>query len=121
MFSDLLRQARVDLVRLYATRQPPPALRAAKQARLAELGAQLRATERRLGVQSGYERWLAKGINNAELASVSTYENCEPGFQRLLGQQDGNLGRFYAVVRALAKQPASQRDAQVCGALSAPG
>jgi predicted aminopeptidase len=57
---------------------------------------------------------VAKGFNNAELASIATYENCEPGFVRLLAQQDNDLPRFYAAVRALAKQPRAERDAQVC-------
>jgi len=113
-FSELLRQARLDLAKLYASKLPPADMRAAKQARLAALGDAIRATEKRLGTQSGYGPWMAKGFNNAELASVATYENCEPGFRRLLAQQDGELPRFYAAVRALAKQPKAERDAQVC-------
>jgi predicted aminopeptidase len=114
-FSDLLRQARRDLAQLYASKIPPEAMRAAKQARLAALADSIRATEKRLGIQSGYGAWAARGFNNAQLASVATYENCEPGFRRLLDQQDGDLRRFYAAVRALAKQPRAVRDAQVCG------
>jgi len=113
-FSDLLRRARLDLAKLYASKLPPDAMRAAKQARLAALGDAIRATEKRLGKQSGYGAWVAKGFNNAELASIATYENCEPGFVRLLAQQDNDLPRFYAAVRALAKQPRAERDAQVC-------
>ena len=113
-FSQLLRRARLDLAKLYASKLPPGEMRAAKQARLAALGVSIRATEQRLGAQSGYGAWIAKGFNNAELASVATYENCEPGFRRLLDQQDGDLPRFYAAVRALAKQPKAERDAQLC-------
>ncbi len=115
-FSDLLRQARRDLAQLYAAKVSPDAMRAAKQARMAALADSIRATEKRLGVQSGYGTWAASGFNNAQLASVATYENCEPGFRRLLDQQDGDLSRFYTAVRALAKQPRAVRDAQVCGA-----
>lgn len=118
-FSDLLRQARLDLAKLYASGLPVPQMRAAKQARLAQLVTAIRATEKRLGAKSGYAAWMAKGFNNAELASVATYENCEPGFRRLLDAQGGDLQRFYAAVRALAKQPKARRDAQVC--LNAPG
>ena len=113
-FSQLLRQARLDLARLYASKLPAEQMRAAKQVRLAALGDAIRATEKRLGTQSGYGPWLAKGFNNAELASVATYENCEPGFTRLLAQQDGDLPRFYAAVRVLSKKPKAERDAQVC-------
>ena len=113
-FSALLRQARTDLARLYASKLPADQMRAAKQARLAALAQAIRATEKRLGVQSGYGPWLAKGLNNALLASVATYENCEPGFRRLLAQHNGDLPSFYAAVRALAKRPAAARDAQLC-------
>ena len=113
-FSNLLAQARRDLARLYASKLPPDQMRAAKHLRLAALGDEIRATEKRLGARSGYGAWVAQGFNNAELASVATYEDCVPGFRRLLAQQDGDLRRFYAAVRDLARQPAAQRDAQVC-------
>ena len=115
-FSALLVQARRDLARLYASKQPPEAMRAAKKARLAALGDELRATEKRLGASSGYGAWAAKGFNNAELASVATYENCMPGFRRLLAQADGDLPRFYATVRALSKKPLAERDGDLCQA-----
>jgi predicted aminopeptidase len=118
-FSELLRQARRDLAKLYASTLPAAQMRAAKQARLAALTVAIRNAEQRLGAQSGYGAWMAKGFNNAELASVATYENCEPGFRRLLQQNANDLPRFYAAVRNLAKQPKAQRDAQVC--VSAPG
>jgi predicted aminopeptidase len=120
-YANLLGQARRDLARLYASKMPHDAMRVAKQARMAALAADIRATEKRLGAASGYGGWLVKGINNAELASVATYDDCAPGFQRMLAQQDGDLPRFYAAVRALARQPKAQRDAQVCSAVSGSG
>jgi predicted aminopeptidase len=113
-YSKLLGQARTDLARLYASKQPPQQMRAAKQVRLATLAQDIRATEKRFGAPSGYGPWLAKGLNNAQLASVATYENCMPGFRRLLAQQDGDLQRFYAAARELARKPAAVRDAQLC-------
>jgi predicted aminopeptidase len=116
VFSNLLRDARVDLARLYASKLPPEEMRAAKQTRLTALTDAIRAAEKRLGARSGYGAWMAKGFNNAELASVATYEDCAPGFKRLLTQQHDDLARFYAAVRALAKQPKDVRDAQLCKA-----
>lgn len=118
-FSQLLRQARLDLAQLYASKLSAQQMRAAKQARLAMLTATLRDTEKRLGTSSGYGAWMAAGFNNAQLASVATYENCEPGFRRLLEHNGEDLPRFYAAVRVLAKQPKARRDAQVC--FSGPG
>jgi predicted aminopeptidase len=113
-YSDLMAQARRDLAQLYASKLAPEPMRAAKQARLATLGDAIRATEKRFGAPSGYGPWLAKGLNNAQLASIATYENCMPGFRRLLAQQDGDLPRFYAAARELSRQPAAVRAAQLC-------
>ncbi len=113
-YSALLSQARSDLARLYASKLPAEQMRGAKKARLATLAEAIRAAEKRFGAPSGYGPWLAKGLNNAELASVATYENCMPGFRRLLAQQDGDLPRFYTAVRALSRQPAAVRAAQLC-------
>ncbi len=91
-YSALLGQARGDLVHLYASKLPPEQMRAAKQARLAALADAIRATEKRLGFSSGYGAWLTQGLNNAQLASVATYEDCEPGFRataRATGRRPG--------------------------------
>lgn len=115
-YSGILSQARLDLARLYASKLSADAMRAAKQARLAALADAIHAAEKRFGTPSGYDAWIVKGLNNAQLASVATYEDCMPGFRRLLASDDDDLPRFYAAVRALAKQPRAARDAQVCGA-----
>ncbi len=113
-YSDLLAQARADLTRLYDSKIPPERMRTEKRARLAALAAAIQATEQRLGAPSGYGAWLAAGLNNAQLASIATYENCLPGFRRLLAQQNGDLPRFYAAARELSRQPAAARSAQLC-------
>lgn len=113
-YSDQLAQARRDLARLYASKLAPEQMRAAKQARLAALADAIRATEKRFGAPSGYGPWLTKGLNNAELASIATYENCMPGFRRLLAQADDDLPRFYAAARELSRKPAVVRAAQLC-------
>ena len=78
----------------------------------------MRAIESRTHT-SAYRDWLEEGLNNADLASVATYYDCVPGFQRLLREDDGDLKRFYADVRALARKPMRERDAAVCTSLSA--
>jgi predicted aminopeptidase len=69
-----------------------------------------------LGVRSGYSDWIAGGLNNAHLASVATYYDCVPGFERLLGIDGGDLPRFYSAVRELARKPRAERHAQLCAA-----
>ncbi|HUK00945.1 MAG TPA: aminopeptidase [Steroidobacteraceae bacterium] len=113
-FTQLLLQGRAALTKLYATGLPSPQMRARKHELLASLAAQIRTLEQHENVRSGYERWLAQGLNNAHLASVATYYDCIPGFERLLAEDRGELARFYADVRALARRPQAERDAAVC-------
>jgi predicted aminopeptidase len=48
------------------------------------------------------------------LASVATYFDCVPGFERLLAKENGDLPRFYAAVRALAREPQRERHRELC-------
>ncbi|GAC1455581.1 MAG: aminopeptidase [Steroidobacteraceae bacterium] len=114
-FLELLGAARAQLARLYATGAPRDELRAGKVQILAALGGDIRALEKRRGVRYPiYEQWLDAGFNNARLASVATYFECVPGFERLLAENDGDLVRFYAAVRVLTQQPRATRHAQLC-------
>ena len=71
----------------------------------------MRELEQQLGVRTGYDAWLDAGLNNAHLASIATYFDCVPGFERLLAQHSGELGAYYAAVRALGRGPAAARAA----------
>lgn len=111
----LLRHARDRLARLYGSSASRTAKLRGKQRILAGLAAQIRALEGRLAVRFPlYDQWIAEGLNNAQLASVDTYYDCVPGFERLLRQQNDDLPRFYAAARRLAREPRAMRDAQLC-------
>ena len=69
---------------------------------------------KRLGAPSAYNDWIAEGLNNAHLASVATYYDCVPGFERLLSVYKGDLPAFYGAARELAKEPRAERHAQLC-------
>ncbi len=112
----LLAGGRAQLAALYATALPVVAMRHRKQALLDVTAKAVRDFDRQQGNRSGYQEWLDAGLNNAHLASVATYFDCVPGFERLLAQQGGNLPAYYAAVRALARGPAAGRRA-LCAAL----
>lgn len=103
------------LRRLYAGNPGAPAMRERKREVLAGLAAELRALEVRSGVRMGYAH-IDAGLNNAHLASIATYFECVPGFERLLAAEGGDLPRFYAAVKALAAAPPAARHAAVCAA-----
>ncbi|MGE0583402.1 MAG: aminopeptidase [Steroidobacteraceae bacterium] len=114
----LFAAARVALRTLYAGPLAATAKRAEKRAILRELAGELRAFEQRTGLASGYARWFDAGLNNAVLASVATYNDCVPGFERVLQASGGDLPRYYAAVKALAAGPAAGR-AALCARRSA--
>jgi len=111
----LLLPARARLAALYASAAPEAQMRAGKRRIFAELAGDIRALERREGTRYGvYDEWMARGLNNAQLASIATYYACVPGFKRLLAAQQGDLPRFYAAVRTLARESREQRHAGLC-------
>jgi predicted aminopeptidase len=110
----LFRRRRTELERLYASDLPADEKRRRKSELFAALTADVHALEHREGVRSPYAFWLEQGLNNAHLASVATYYDCVPGFRRLLQNANGDLPRFYDLVRELARRPATERDATVC-------
>lgn len=113
-FNLLIERHRAALAALYASKLSPELMRARKEEQFAALVQDIRALEHRQAVSSGYEEWVGEGLNNAHLASVATYFDCVPGFERLLAGEDGDLPRFYAAVRVLAKKPVLERHRELC-------
>ena len=89
-------------------------MRARKAEVFGRLVHDLQALDARFGVKSGLAAELAEQPNNARLASLATYYDCVPGFERLLAQQQRDLPKFYGAVRALAKLPRAERRARLC-------
>jgi predicted aminopeptidase len=105
----LFADTRARLKRLYAMPLPAASKLARKQAILEAVGAQVRALERSTHLLSGYDDWIAAGLNNADLAAAGTYSDCVPGFERLLQQNHGQLPAFYAAVRRIGRDPLARR------------
>jgi predicted aminopeptidase len=72
------------------------------------------------GGNAPFDAWFAHDINNAHLASIATYYDCVPGFERELKAAGGNLSAFYRRVRELAKLDQPQRHLLVCGTSASP-
>ncbi len=110
-FIALLRQTRERLVTVYAAELSRDRMLRRKQEVLAQLQADYRQLKEGWGGYAGYDRWFARPLNNAHLASVATYHSAVPAFRRLLQQLDGDLPAFHAACRALAELPRFARDA----------
>ena len=95
-------EGRGQLVNLYAKPMPVDQKRKRKQEILKATGQHVQALEKQYQLRM-YDGWIHDGLNNAHLASIGTYYDCVPGFQRLLNEKAGDLPSFYAAVRGMKR------------------
>lgn len=69
--------------------------------------------KKKWGGYSGYDQWFPPVPNNAYLASLTTYTQLVPEFQKLLAKNEGNLAKFYQAVKEIAKLPEKERLAKL--------
>jgi predicted aminopeptidase len=111
----IIARHRDALQALYASDVAPAMMRQRKAEEFAALVADLKALDARYGVHSRLVAELESAPpNNARLASLATYYDCVPGFERVLDSVQRDLPRFYDEVRTLAKLPRAQRHEQLC-------
>jgi len=112
-FVALLLKYRGMLEQYYRQDLPPEEKRLGKAQRLAEMDEEYRRLKVSWGGYAGFDRWFAGKPNNATLASVALYTELVPAFTALLEREGGDLPRFYAAVKKLAKLPKEERDARL--------
>jgi predicted aminopeptidase len=111
----VVRRYRTELAALYSTGIAADVMRSRKATVFARLVEELKALDARYSVKSGIVDDLEGGPNNARLASIATYYDCVPGFEKLLASVDHDLPRFYAAAADLAKLSRPERRARMCG------
>lgn len=109
-FNQLLITTREKLKRLYASEKTDAEKLQGKQAIIAAMKQDYQALKKSWGGYSGYDNWMARDINNANLALVATYHELVPMFEAMLKQQDYDLKRFYAAVEKTGELPEEERD-----------
>jgi predicted aminopeptidase len=112
-FLALLGKYRTLLAQYYREDLPLEQKRLGKARRFAEMEEEYRRLKASWGGFAGYDRWFAGKPNNATLASVALYTELVPAFRALLEREAGDLPRFYAAVKQLAKLPKDERDARL--------
>ena len=116
-FVALLARHRAALEAIYAGPGDDDAKRAAKVAEFAALVSDYEAAKRDptspFFGNTGYDRYFAQHLNNANLAAVATYSQRVPAFAKLIEQDRGDLERFYADAQAIASLPVAERNARL--------
>ncbi len=110
-FIHLVLAVRGQLARLYASGSDEHAMRIEKQAIFDGMRAQYRNLRREWGGYGYFDAWMAQKLNNAQIASVATYNRFVPAFEALLARYDGNLPDFYAAAERIADMPRAERHA----------
>jgi len=116
-FVALIRKYQAALEQYYRQDLPVEAKRLGKAQRFAEMEQEYARLKLSWGGFAGYDRWFAGKPNNATLASVALYTELVPAFRALLEREGGDLPRFYAAAKALAKLPKEERDARLLSVL----
>ena len=108
-FTDLVADFRHRLETLYARDLDAEVMRRRKQAVFSEMSAAYVQLKSDWQGYSGYDGWFAPPLNNAKIASLSTYNELVPLFLRLLDAKNGDLPSFYETCRDLAAMPMAER------------
>ncbi len=112
-FLALILTYRSRLEQYYREDLPAEVKRGGKARLFADMDRDYRQLKATWGGFTGYDRWFAAKPNNATLASVALYTDLVPAFRALLEREGGDLPRFYAAVKKLARLPQDERDANL--------
>ncbi len=112
-FARLIERYRERLDGLYSSSLDPGAMRKRKSEIFEELQREYSALKQKWDGYQGYDRWFARKLNNAQIATVVLYNQLVPAFEALLQREGGDLPRFYRAVRELAALPKEEREARV--------
>ena len=114
-FIALIESYRQRLDTLYRSGIAPAPMRERKAETFAELRADYLKLKASWGGFAGYDRWFSQEPNNALLASIVIYTKRVPAFQALLAREGGDLSRFYAAAKDLARMNKAERSAALDG------
>jgi predicted aminopeptidase len=112
-FAALVLKYRARLDDFYAKPLADEEKREGKRRLFEEMSAEYAALKTSWGGYAGFDRMIARGLNNAFLVSIASYTELLPAFRALLAQNQGDLPRFYGSVKELAKLEKSERDARL--------
>jgi predicted aminopeptidase len=107
-FLRLLLKYRGKLEANYARSVGDDAKRKQKVVIFQELKDEYQTLRASWGGYTGYDRWFAEPLSNANLASIATYHDFVPAFKALL-QQEKSFAKFYEAVRALSMLDKNER------------
>lgn len=67
---------------------------------------------------AGYDNWFASSLNNAQLSTVSSYNELVPFFTGVLESVDGDFQRFYGEVQRIAELGVEERERLIADSIA---
>ena len=114
-FVALVSRSRDELDTLYQQDESEDNKRMLKAQILQQLRADYATLQLEWGGYNGYDNWFANSLNNAQLSTVSSYNDLVPFFNSLLEAAGGNFPQFYQEVRHIADMDAESREEYMAG------
>jgi predicted aminopeptidase len=108
-FTALVSEYRTRLKALYESNLPVNEKRNQKAAIFNRMQSEFRALRSNHHEMTVYSAWFNRPLNNAQLISVSTYNDWVPAFSKMLSDSNGDLEKFYEHCRQLAKKDPQER------------
>jgi predicted aminopeptidase len=109
-FVNLALATREELKKIYAaTDESRESKLSQKQAVLERFKNRAISLDQRHQGSMSIERWFKKPVNNARLATLSTYFEMLPGFEALLRRGAGNLEAYFAEVESMRQLTVAAR------------
>jgi predicted aminopeptidase len=102
-FVQLVESFQQRFAEVYERDLTESAMRAEKQRVQTELRESYARLKQSWGGYAGYDAWFSRPLNNAQLSTVSAYNQLVPFFRQQLNELDGDWPRFYARVAELAE------------------
>ncbi|VVE05474.1 aminopeptidase [Pandoraea fibrosis] len=109
-FRKLVDSYRKRLEALYAGPESDAEKAVSKDVMFSRMRADYEALKTSWGGYKGFDLWFATDLNNAKIGSFATYNQWVPAFMALLAQEQGDLPKFYAAVKAMSKRPEAERN-----------
>ncbi len=108
-FTALVSKYRARLQQVYESKLPTHAKRSQQAAVFARMQSEFKTLKSPQPEMAVYSAWFSQPLNNAQLISVSTYNDWVPAFSKMLSDTGGDLKKFYEKCRQLAKKEPQER------------
>ena len=118
-FYRMLMRTRQALKTAFEQETTPQGKQTAKQRIYAQLRAEYQTWSEAKAFH-GFDKWMQRDLNNADLSLVATYQDLVPSFEGMLASVHGQIGEFYQLVQSLGAKDKKDR-ALLLAAYTNPG